>query len=122
MTHSPRQTKRIPFPRRAALLLTGCAAEITRDAAHGGPAVQRLSDTPPASLSSEERQRLRALDEQVMREQDAAQERRLREAQARARAREAYWAHYGWGWNYWGWGPRPYGLGMGGGFPYYPYP
>jgi hypothetical protein len=108
----------------AALSLGGCA-EFPRDM-NGSPPTARLvpNAVPPAPLSAEERQRLAALNQQVLREQDAAI---AREQQAAAWARAysypqpSYSLYYGgWGrsrWGggvsvgspgYWGWGGYPY--------------
>jgi hypothetical protein len=108
----------------AALLMGGCA-ELPRDM-NGSPPTARLvpNAVPPAPLSAEERARLTALNQQVLREQDAAI---ARDQQAAAWARaysypySSYSLYYGgWGrsrWGggisvgspgYWGWGGYPY--------------
>ncbi|CAG9172840.1 hypothetical protein CURE108131_21335 [Cupriavidus respiraculi] len=105
--------------------LGGCATELPRDI-NGSPPTARLvpNAVPPAPLSAQERERLAALNEQVLRDQEAAIA-RDQQAAAWARAysypRTSYSLYYGgWGgggWGggvsvgspgYWGWGGYPY--------------
>ncbi len=112
-----------------AALLAGCAAPVPRDV-DGAPATARLAPNsiPPAPLNEAERQRLGALNQQILREQATVM---ASEQQAAAWSRAAYaypntsWSLFygGWGgghwgggvgisspgWGGWGWGGYPYG-------------
>ncbi|SOY44103.1 conserved hypothetical protein [Cupriavidus taiwanensis] len=118
-------------PRRAAacaalgviLLGAGCA-QIPRDA-NGSPPTARLAPNaiPPAPLSADEKQKLDALNQQVLRDQAAA----IALDQQAAAARAAYgypntsWNLYygGWGGGHWGGGVSVGMPGWGwGGYPY----
>lgn len=110
----------------AALLATGCA-ELPRDMS-GSPPTTRLvpNAIPPAPISPEEKKKLDALNQQVLREQDAAI---ARQQQAEAFARSAAYAYPYTNWNlyYGGWGGGRWGGGVSygspgwgwGGYPYW---
>ncbi len=138
----PRQTR--PRARAAALagitalLTAGGCAELPRDS-NGSPPTYRLAPdaatgatgatgvtgASDAALTPQQKQRLDALNQQVLREQEAAI---AQERQAEALARYYYapapaWSVYYGGWSggrwggsvgfgapgYWGWGGYPYG-------------
>jgi len=114
----------LPVLLAAALLAGACAAPVPRDA-YGTPATARLAPEapPPAQLSAEEMHRLDMLNEQILREQDAAIG-RLQAGEAAARA----YAYPSTSWNlfYGGWGGGHWGAGVGvsspgywGGYPYW---
>ncbi|WP_354686014.1 hypothetical protein, partial [Cupriavidus necator] len=86
----------------ALLLAAGCAG-MPRDV-NGAPPTARLAPNaiPPAPLTPEARKKLDALNQQVLREQDAAI---AREQQAEAYARAAYaYPNTSWNLYYGGWG------------------
>ncbi len=111
----------------AALLAAGCA-ELPRDA-NGSPPTARLAPNaiPPAPLTPEERQKLDALDQQILREQEAAIARRQQAEAMAAAAAYAYpntsWNLYygGWGGGHWGGGVGFSSPGWGWGWGRYPY-
>ncbi|WP_427313010.1 hypothetical protein [Cupriavidus sp. H39] len=108
----------------AALLLAAGCAQIPRDV-NGSPPTARLAPdaVPPAPLTAEDRQKLDALNQQVLRDQAAA----IALDQQAAAARAAYgypntsWNLYygGWGGGHWGGGVSVGMPGWGwGGYPY----
>ncbi|GJG93143.1 hypothetical protein [Cupriavidus pauculus] len=106
-----------------AALATGCAAPVPRDV-NGVPATARLPDNaiPPAPLNDAQRQRLGALNQQILQEQAAVM---ASEQSAAAWSRAAYYPNtslslYG-GWGSGGWGGSGWGAGVGLGFPAYGY-
>lgn len=105
------------------LLAAGCA-QLPRDA-NGSPPTARLAPNavPPAPLTAEDKQKLDALNQQVLRDQAAAIA--LDQQAAAARAAYAYpntsWNLYygGWGGGRWGGGVSVGMPGWGwGGYPY----
>lgn len=108
----------------ALLLATGCA-QIPRDA-NGSPPTARLAPNamPPARLTPEARQKLDALNQEVLREQADAIARQ-QQAEAYARAAYAYpntsWNLFygGWGGGHWGGGVSMGMPGYWGGYPYW---
>lgn len=106
-------------------VLAGCAAPVPRDMS-GTPATARLPPDaiPPAQISDAERQRLGALNQQILREQATVM---ASEQQAAAWSRAAYaypntnFSLYygGWGGGHWGGGVGISSPGYGwGGYPY----
>ncbi len=136
MTVSIRCTRRLASTLALSTLfavLAGCAAPVPRDV-DGSPVTARLAPNaiPPAPLSEAERQRLGALNQQILREQAAVV---ASEQQAAAWSRAAYaypntsvsLFYGGWGGGHWGGGvgfsSPGYGYGYGGygGWGGYPY-
>lgn len=98
----------------ALLLAAGCA-EIPRDA-NGSPPTARLAPNaiPPAPLTAEDKQKLSALNQQVLRDQAAA----IAFDQQAAAARAAYgYPNTSWNLYYGGWGGGHWGGGVGVGMP-----
>ncbi|AQV93500.1 hypothetical protein BJN34_06270 [Cupriavidus necator] len=98
----------------ALLLAAGCA-EIPRDA-NGSPPTARLAPNaiPPAPLTTEDKQKLSALNQQVLRDQAAA----IAFDQQAAAARAAYgYPNTSWNLYYGGWGGGHWGGGVGVGMP-----
>ncbi|WP_432259753.1 hypothetical protein [Cupriavidus sp. TMH.W2] len=98
----------------ALLLAAGCA-EIPRDA-NGWPPTARLAPNaiPPAPLTAEDKQKLSALNQQVLRDQAAA----IAFDQQAAAARAAYgYPNTSWNLYYGGWGGGHWGDGVGVGMP-----
>ncbi|MGO4279687.1 hypothetical protein SAMN05216321_102355 [Cupriavidus sp. OV038] len=109
----------------AMALLAGCASPVPRDI-NGSPATARLmpNGVPPAPITPEESQSLTQLNQQILRDQEAAI---ARQQQAEAWA-YAYpntnWSLYygGWGGGRWGGGVGVSSPGYwGGGWGGYPY-
>ncbi|UDM49387.1 hypothetical protein [Cupriavidus sp. MP-37] len=98
----------------ALLLAAGCA-QIPRDT-NGSPPTARLAPNavPPAPLSAEDKQKLDALNQQVLRDQAAAIA--LDQQAAAARAAYAY-PNTSWNLYYGGWGGGRWGGGVGVGMP-----
>ncbi|ODV42285.1 hypothetical protein AWV79_28430 [Cupriavidus sp. UYMMa02A] len=107
----------------ATLLAGGCAAPVPRDV-NGSPATARLAPdaTPATPLSPEQRQQLDALNQQILRDQEAA----IHQQQAYEAAYRAYaypttsWNLFygGWGGGHWGGGVGISSPGYWGGYPY----
>lgn len=100
-----------------AALLAGCAAPVPRTA-DGVPATARLPDNaiPPAPLNDAERQRLGALNQQILQEQAAVM---ANEQSAAAWSRASYYPSTSFSMYYGGWGGGGWGGGVGVGFPGY---
>jgi len=109
----------------AALLAAGCA-ELPRDS-NGTPPTYRLAPdmAPSAPLTEQQRQRLDTLNQQILRETDAAM---ARDLQAEAMARAYYYPSPSWSVFYGGWGGGHWGGSVGisspgywgwGGYPYW---
>lgn len=109
-----------------AVLACGGCAELPRDI-NGSPPTARLvpNGVPPAPITPEERQKLDALNQQVLREQEAAI---AYQQQAEAMAQAAAYAYPSWSLYYGGWGGGHWGGGVGfsspgyrgwGGYPYW---
>lgn len=100
-----------------AALLAGCAAPVPRNV-DGVPATARLpADTiPPAQISEAERQRLGALNKQILQEQAAVM---VNQQSAAAWSRASYAPNTSFSLFYNGWGGGGWGGGVGVGFPGY---
>jgi hypothetical protein len=109
------------------MFAAGCAPMLPRDA-NGSPPTARLvpNAIPPAPITPEESARMSALNQQILREQNAAI---ANEQQAQAYARAAQYAYPpvstslyygGWGGGHWG-GGVGFGVPLGGwgGYPGY---
>lgn len=103
----------------AASLVAGCAAPVPRGI-DGVPATARLPDNaiPPAPLSEAERQRLGALNQQILQEQATVM---ANQQSAAAWSRAAYYPNTSFSMFYNGWGGGGWGGGVGIGFPGYGY-
>ncbi|CAG9165809.1 hypothetical protein LMG23992_00611 [Cupriavidus laharis] len=108
----------------ATLLAGGCAAPVPRDL-NGTPATARLAPDAAATapLTVEQKQQLDALNQQILRDQEAA----IRQQQAYEAAYRAYaypttsWNLFygGWGGGHWGGGVSFSSPGYWGGYPYW---
>lgn len=120
MTATIRSTS-IPVRASALALVTvlaGCAAPVPRSV-DGVPATARLpaGALPPAQLSEAERQRLGALNQQILQEQAAVM---ANEQSAAAWSRAAYaYPNTSFSLFYGGWGGGGWGGGVGIGYPGY---
>lgn len=85
-----------------ALLLTGCASDLPRDA-NGSPFTSRLAPNavPPAPITPEQKQQLTALNAQILRDQAAVI---ASQQQARAWANAYAYPYSSWNVSYGGWG------------------
>lgn len=109
----------------AAVLLAGCAGPLPRDV-DGSPPTARLmpNGVPPAPITADEKDRLTQLNQQILRDQEAAIARQQQyEAMAYAYPNTNWSLYYGgWGGGRWGAGvgvSSPGYWGGGWGYPYW---
>jgi hypothetical protein len=124
VAHLLRFLPALPALLAAALLAGGCAAPVPRDI-NGTPSTARMAPEAASSapLSVERMQQLDALNQQILRDQEAA----IHQRQAYEAAYRGYaypntsWSLFygGWGGGHWGGGVGVSSPGYWGGYPYW---